>query len=68
MFDKGIKLIGGQAPVHTHIDYLMGLVRDKKVFLDDIISHKFPLDKIAEAYHIFNNKEDNCMKVILKPH
>lgn len=68
MFDKGIKLIGGQAPVHTHIDYLMSLVKDKKVFLDDIITHKLPLEKIAEAYQMFNNKEDNCMKVILKPH
>lgn len=68
MFDKGIKLIGGQAPVQNHIDHLMTLVRDKKVILDDIISHKLPLEKISEAYQLFNDKEDNCMKVILKPH
>jgi S-(hydroxymethyl)glutathione dehydrogenase/alcohol dehydrogenase len=68
IFDKGIKVISGQAPVQAHFDTLMELVRDKKVFLDDIISHKFPLEKVAEAYHMFNNKEDNCMKVILKPH
>lgn len=68
IFDKGIKVISGQAPVQAHFDTLMGLVREKKVILDDIVSHKFPLDRIAEAYHIFNNKEDNCMKVILKPH
>lgn len=68
LFDKGIKLIAGQAPAQAHIDYLMTLVRDKKVMLDDIISHKLPLEKISEAYEIFNNKEDNCMKVILKPH
>lgn len=68
IFDKGIRVIGGQAPAQAHIDHLMTLVRDKKVILDDIISHKLPLDKISEAYQIFNNKEDNCMKVILKPH
>jgi S-(hydroxymethyl)glutathione dehydrogenase/alcohol dehydrogenase len=68
IFDKGIRVISGQAPVQAHFDTLMGLVRDKKVILDDIISHKFPLEKIAEAYHMFNNKEDKCMKVILKPH
>lgn len=68
MFDKGIKMIGGQAPAQAHIDHLMTLVRDRKVILDDIVSHKLPLDKISEAYEIFNNKEDNCMKVILKPH
>lgn len=68
IFDKGITVKGGQAPVQVHIDYLMSLVTDKKIILDDIISHKLPLDSIAEAYSIFNNKEDNCMKVILKPH
>lgn len=68
IFDKGIRVVAGQAPVQAHFDYLMGLVREKKVILDDIISHKFPLERIAEAYQIFNNKEDNCMKVILKPH
>jgi S-(hydroxymethyl)glutathione dehydrogenase / alcohol dehydrogenase len=68
IFDKGIKIVGGQAPAQAHIDYLMTLVKDKKVILDDIISHKFPLEKIVEAYQMFNNKEDNCMKVILKPH
>lgn len=68
IFDKGIKMRGGQAPVHTYIDELMGLVKDKKVFLDDIITHTLPIDKVSEAYHIFNSKEDNCMKVILKPH
>lgn len=68
IFDKGIKVIGGQAPAQAHIDHLMTLVREKKVILDDIISHSLPLDKISEAYQIFNNKEDNCMKVVLKPH
>jgi S-(hydroxymethyl)glutathione dehydrogenase/alcohol dehydrogenase len=68
IFDKGIKLVGGQAPVQVFVDHLLTLVREKKVILDDIITHKLPLEKIAEAYQIFNNKEDNCMKVILKPH
>lgn len=68
IFDKGIKLVGGQAPVHKYIDELLTLVKDKKVFLDDIITHTLPLEKVADAYQIFNQKEDNCMKVILKPH
>ena len=66
--DKGITIWGGQAPVHNYIDELAGLVRDRKVFLDDIITHKLPLADAPNAYHIFNAKEDNCMKVILKPH
>jgi S-(hydroxymethyl)glutathione dehydrogenase/alcohol dehydrogenase len=67
IFDKGITLKTGQAHVHKYIDELISLVKNKKVFLDDIISHKVPLSEASHAYQIFNNKEDNCMKVILKP-
>lgn len=66
-FDKGLTLRAGQAPVHKYIDELLMLVRSGKVVLNDIITHRLPLDKAADAYDIFRNKEDNCVKVVLKP-
>ncbi len=57
----------GQAPVQKYIDELIQLVKDKKVVLDDIEIHTLPLDKAEYAYEIFNNKQDNYVKVILKP-
>lgn len=68
IFDKMVRLNMGQAPVQRYIDELLQHVREGKVYLDDIITHKLPLDRAAEAYQIFCNKEDNCMKVVLKPH
>jgi len=35
--------------------------------LKPLISHIFPLEKIAEAFEILDKKLDNVMKVILKP-
>ncbi|MBO9153069.1 zinc-dependent alcohol dehydrogenase [Chitinophaga sp. GCM10012297] len=67
MFDKGITIRQGQAPVHKYIDHLIELVVTGKVKLDDIISHTLPLSQAAHAYEIFNKKEDDCVKVILKP-
>jgi alcohol dehydrogenase len=67
MFEKGITWKGGQVPVQKYIDELLQLVVDRKVVLDDIISHRLPLDKAKEAYHIFNQREDDCVKVVLKP-
>lgn len=67
IFDKGITIKTGQAPVQAYIVELLQLVRDKKVQLDDIITHTLPLDQAAHAYDIFNKKEDQCLKVILKP-
>ncbi|CDR34966.1 zinc-dependent alcohol dehydrogenase [Criblamydia sequanensis] len=67
IFDKGIALKTGQAPVQHYIDELLNLVRSNKVTLDDIITHVLPLEQAEKAYEIFCKKEDNCLKVILKP-
>lgn len=66
-FDKGITLRGGQAPAQEHIDKLLGYVVEGKVKLDDIITHRLPLSKVSHAYDIFQNKEDDCVKVVLNP-
>jgi threonine dehydrogenase-like Zn-dependent dehydrogenase len=39
----------------------MGIVEE------DIITHKLPLSDASHAYDIFNNEEDDCVKVVLKP-
>lgn len=66
-FDKGIIMKGGQAPAQKHIDKLLQYVIDGKVVLDDVITHRLPLSKIAEGYSMFKQKEDNCVKVVLDP-
>ncbi len=58
---------GGQAWVQRYIDYLISLVVENKVTLDDIITHKVPLSQADKMYDIFNKKEDGCVKVVLKP-
>ncbi|MDB5007443.1 MAG: glutathione-dependent formaldehyde dehydrogenase [Mucilaginibacter sp.] len=67
MFDKAITIKQGQAPVLNYIEHLIDLVTTEKVILDDIISHKLPLADVSHAYDIFKNKEDDCVKVVLKP-
>jgi threonine dehydrogenase-like Zn-dependent dehydrogenase len=67
IFDKGIHLSFGQAPVHPFIDELIDWVKDGKIRLDDIITHRLPLAEAPHAYEIFNNKEDDCVKVVLNP-
>lgn len=67
MFDKGITIKQGQAPVLNYIDHLIGLVKEEKVVLNDIISHTLPLSEASHAYEIFKKKEDDCVKVVLKP-
>ncbi|MBD2700038.1 glutathione-dependent formaldehyde dehydrogenase [Spirosoma sp. BT702] len=67
VFDKGITIRSGQSFVHKNIDYLLDLVVQGKVVLDDIISHILPLSEVSRAYDMFKNKQDDCTKVVLKP-
>src|ERR1700760_4473738 len=66
-FDKGIIVKGGQAPAHKYIDELLGYVKEGKVRLDDIITHRLPLSEIAHGYKVFKEKEEDCVKVVLDP-
>lgn len=67
VFDKGLTIKQGQAPVLNYIDHLIELVKEEKVVLDDIITHNMPLSEVSHAYKIFDDKEDDCVKVVLKP-
>jgi S-(hydroxymethyl)glutathione dehydrogenase/alcohol dehydrogenase len=67
IFDKGITIRAGQAPVHKYVDSLMEMVLQGQIQLNDIITHRLPLTEAPHAYEIFNDKKDNCVKVILNP-
>jgi len=67
MFDKDLTFKCGQAPVHNYIDELLALVQQEKVVMDDIITHNLPLEEAPHGYKIFNDKKDDCVKVVLKP-
>lgn len=67
IFDKGIKMAFGQAPVHKYIDDLIRLLEERKIRLDDIITHRMPLSEAPDGYDIFCEKKDGCVKVVLKP-
>lgn len=67
IFEKGLRLQMGQVPVHKYIDELLAHVAEGRVRLDDVISHRVPLERAGDAYEVFNEKRDGCVKVVLKP-
>ncbi|WP_437754207.1 zinc-dependent alcohol dehydrogenase [Sorangium sp. So ce1389] len=67
LFDKGVTVRFGQAPVHKHVDKLFGWIKEGKLRADDIITHRLPLAEAARGYDIFNAKKEGCVKVVLKP-
>jgi S-(hydroxymethyl)glutathione dehydrogenase/alcohol dehydrogenase len=67
LFDKGVSIHCGQAPVQAYIDELIGWLDAGKIRLDDIITHRLPLAEAPRGYEIFCEKKDNCVKVVLNP-
>jgi alcohol dehydrogenase len=46
---------------------LLGLVESGRVDLKPFVTHTFPLSDALEAYELFENHQDDCIKVLLKP-
>ena len=69
MFDKQINVRMGQANVKRWIDDLMPLVTadDDPLGVESFATHHVPLDEAPRAYEIFQKKEDNAFKILLKP-
>ncbi len=69
LFDKQIQLRMGQANVKRWIDDLMPLVQDESdpLGVEDLATHKLPLDEAPHAYEIFQQKSDGAIKILLQP-
>ena len=69
MFDKQVNMRMGQANVKRWIDDLMPLVTrdDDPLGVEGFATHHVPLSEAPQAYEIFQKKEDNAFKILLKP-
>ena len=65
--NKGITIRANQASVKRLLPRLIGHIRSGYIDPKAIISHRVPLEEVADAYHIFSAKLDNCIKPILIP-
>jgi threonine dehydrogenase-like Zn-dependent dehydrogenase len=69
LFDKQIQLRMGQANVKRWIDDLLPLVSgdDDPLGVEDLATHRLPLDEAPDAYAMFQQKDDGAIKVVFKP-
>ncbi len=66
-FDKGLTFRMGQTHVHRYLSELLNYIEEGKLQPADIITHRMSLEDAAKGYEIFNNKEEDCRKVVLTP-
>lgn len=66
-FSRNVTLKTGQAPARSYMQEIYEKIEKEEFDPTVIITHTLPLDKAPHGYEIFNNRQDGCIKVVLKP-
>ena len=67
VLNKGITINANQCSVKRHLPRLFEHVKAGRLKPGEIITHRFPLEDISEAYRIFTSKLDDCIKPVVIP-
>lgn len=67
LFERNISLKMGQAPVIHYMPELYKMIKENKFDPTDIITHRLPISRAEHGYQVFQEKEEDCIKVVLKP-
>ncbi|GEN11747.1 Threonine dehydrogenase [Myxococcus fulvus] len=65
--NKGLTLRMNQCNVRRYMPHLLKHIREGRIDAKAIITHRFGLEDAPEAYHLFAQKRDGCVKCVLTP-
>jgi len=65
--NKGLTLRMNQCNVKRYVPHLLKHIREGRIDARRIITHRFPLQRAPEAYHLFEKRSRGCIKCVLLP-
>ena len=65
--NKGLTIRSNQCPVKRQWPRLLEHIHNGYLKPSDIVTHRIPLEHIAEGYHMFSAKLDGCIKPLIVP-
>ena len=65
--NKGLTFRMGQTHVQRWTPDLLQRIEEEQIDPSFVITHEVPLDMGPEMYRTFRDKQDSCIKVVLKP-
>jgi threonine dehydrogenase-like Zn-dependent dehydrogenase len=68
IMNRSLRIRTGQTHVHRYLQPLLEKVQDGSIDPTFIITHRMSLDEAPEGYRLFRDKQDECVKVVLRPH
>ncbi len=66
LMEKGITMRGSQVFVQKYWKELLGHIESGRMDPSFLWTHEMPFSRIADAYKIFDEKDDGCLKIIFK--
>jgi threonine dehydrogenase-like Zn-dependent dehydrogenase len=67
VMNKALQLRAGQAPVQKYTRPLYERIRDGDIDPSFVVTHRLGLDHAPDGFETFKHKQDDCVKVVLKP-
>ena len=65
--NKGLQLRTGQCHVQKYLQPLYQRIHDGDIDPSFVVTHRLELGKAPDGYETFKHKQDECVKVVLKP-
>ncbi|HEX8130056.1 MAG TPA: zinc-dependent alcohol dehydrogenase [Pyrinomonadaceae bacterium] len=67
VMNRSLTIKTGQCHVQRYMKPLMERIQNGEIDPSFVITHPMRLEDAAEGYKIFSDKEDECIKIVLKP-
>jgi threonine dehydrogenase-like Zn-dependent dehydrogenase len=65
--NRSLTIRSGQAHVHRYMRPLLDRIQAGEIDPSFVITHRLRLDDAADGYALFNDKADDCLKVVFTP-
>jgi threonine dehydrogenase-like Zn-dependent dehydrogenase len=54
--------------VQRYLKPLLQRIQNGEIDPSFVVTHRMPLDRAPEGFAMFREKQDDCIKIVLKPH
>jgi threonine dehydrogenase-like Zn-dependent dehydrogenase len=66
--NRSLTIRSGQTHVHRYMRPLLDRILKREIDPSFVVTHRLRLDDAPDGFRMFNDKEDDCLKIVLKPH
>jgi threonine dehydrogenase-like Zn-dependent dehydrogenase len=65
VMNRSLTIKTGQCHVHRYMKPLLERIQKGEIDPTFVITHRMPLSEAPRGYKIFNDKQENCEKIVL---